>query len=119
MTYAATQTRAAALLTDKGRAVTLTRKTAGSYDTATGTVALTDATTATTGVLLPLSRGFTHREGTNIRVGDQQLLLPGNLAAPNIDDTVTIGGTLYVIVEVSPLNPGGTNLIWDCIVRGA
>jgi hypothetical protein len=118
MTYAATQTRAAALIASKGQAVTITPHTAAAYNVSDGSVALTEApTVSTTGVLLPLPKGFVHRE--NVRIGDQQLLLPGDITAPKIGATVTIGGTGYVIVEVSPLNPGGTNLIYDVIVRGA
>lgn len=119
MSYVATQARAADMIAEKGRSVTLTRHAGGAYDTATGEVALVDTVTTTKGVLLPLPRGFTHLAGTNIRVGDQQLLLPGDITAPAIDDMVSIGGVAYTIIEVSPLNPGGTNLLYDCIVRGA
>lgn len=119
MTYLATQVAAKRLIVAKGRSVTLTRHAESAYNTATGGVTTVDTATATTGVLLPLPRGLVHGAGSNISVGDQQLLLPGDIAAPAIADTVTIGGIGYTIIEVSPLNPGGTNLVYDCIVRGA
>jgi hypothetical protein len=119
MSYPGTQTAAARLIAEKGQSVTLTRKSAGSYDLATSSVAVTDAPETVSAVILPLSRGLRHMEGSNIQVGDQQLLLGGDIAAPQIDDTITVGSAIYTIVEVSPLNPGGTNLIYDCVIRGA
>lgn len=118
MSYADTQSRAAALIADKGQAVTLTRHSAAAYDTATATVATLDEPTTTTGVVLPLARGFVHAANSNIRVGDQQLLLPGDIDAPQVNDTVTIGGFTASIVEVSPLSPAGTVLMYDCVIRG-
>lgn len=118
MSYAATQTRAAASIADKGQAVTLTRHSPGAYDTATASVSTVDTETTTTGVVLPLSRGFIHAANSNIKVGDQQLLLPGSIDPPQINDTVTIDGFTATIIEVSPLNPGGTVLMYDCVIRG-
>lgn len=120
MSYAETQERAADIIAEKGQAVTLSPHTAGSYDTATGGVTVTETpAVATTGVLLPLARGFAHRPDSNIRLGDLQLLLPGDIAAPVLGAQATIGGKPYTVIEVSPLAPGGTNLMYDCIVRGA
>jgi hypothetical protein len=117
MSYADTQVSAARIIASKGQAVTLTASTAGAYDPATGSVALTPSTVTTTGVVLPLSRGITHAAGTDIQVGDQQLLLPGDIAQPAIGTKATIGGVDYTIIEVSPLSPGGTALLHDCVIR--
>lgn len=111
------QATAARLIADKGQAVTLTRHSAGAYNTADSSVTLSDTQTATSGVVLPLSRGFYH--SGNIKTGDQQLLLPGTITAPQIDDNVTVGGVAYTITEVAPLAPDGTALVFDCIIRGA
>jgi hypothetical protein len=119
MTYLGTQTAAARLIAAKGQEVTLTRHSAGAYDTATGEVIVTDTVTVTTGVVLPLSRGLMQMPGTNIQAGDRQLLLSGAIDPPEINDTMSIGGAPYTIVEVSPLNPGGTVLVYDCVIRGA
>lgn len=107
------------LIAAKGQPVTLTLHAGGAYDLATNTVALTDTTVATVGVVLPISRGLRHMAGSNIGVDDQQLLLPGDIAQPAIDTKATINGKTYVIVEVSPLAPAGEALIYDCMIRGA
>ena len=119
MSYATDQTDAKALLAEFGQAVTLTPKGGGTYSTATGTVSGGSGTpVTTTGVVLPLSRGLKHMPGTDIQAGDQQLLLPGDIAEPSLDTVATIGGKDYVIKEVAPLNPGGTALLYDCVIRG-
>jgi hypothetical protein len=117
VSYLGTQTAAARLLADKGQAVTLTVSTPGPY--ANGAVTLTETTVQTTGVVLPLSRGLKHMPGTDIVAGDQQLLLPGDIAQPSLDTKATIGGVDYTVVEVAPLDPGGTALLYDCVIRGA
>lgn len=119
MSYATTQVAAKALLAEKGRVVTLTRLAAGAYDTATSSATAAETETATRGVVLPLSRGFIHTANTNIKAGDQQLLLPGDIDPPAIDDIVTLGADKHSIIEVSPLSPGGTVLLYDCVIRGA
>jgi hypothetical protein len=119
MTYASSLSACKRMISAKGQAVTLTSHSAGAYDTTAGAATLTDTQVVTVGVLLPLSRGLAHIPGTNIQASDQQLLLPGDIAQPSLDTTVTIGSNDYTLVEVKPLNPGGVNILYDCLVRGA
>lgn len=120
MSYATDQIDAKALLAEAGQPVTLTPPSSGTYDPATGTVGGAAPTPVTTiGVVLPLSRGLKHMPGTDITAGDQQLYLPGDIAQPAIDTKATIGGVDYTIKEVAALNPGGTALLYDCVIRGA
>lgn len=144
MSYADDQLSAKVLLAEAGQVVILTPPSTGTYDPSTGTVIgagaalLTEAggvvltevgdevllesgaaivTIITIGVVLPLSRGLKHMPGTDIAAGDQQLLLPGDIAQPEIDTKVTIGGADFTIKEVAPLSPGGTALLYDCVIR--
>lgn len=117
MSYLVTQTSAARLLAEKGQTVTLTARTPGAYDTGAGAATVTETVVETSGVVLPLSRGLRHQDGGDIQVGDQQLLLPGDIDAPAIDTKATIGGVDYTIVEVSPLSPGGVAVLHDCVIR--
>jgi len=107
------------LLSSQGQAVTLTYHADGVYIPATGIVTSNDTVVVTTGVLLPLSRGLKYMPGTDISIDDQQLLLPGNIAQPTVGTTATINGKNYLVTEVTPLNPAGTALIYDCMIRGA
>lgn len=107
-----------ALLSRKGQSITLTLEAAGDYDPATSSATLTESMVTTVGVVLPIARGVRFASGSTIEAGDQQLLLPGDIDEPALNTKATIGGTDYVIVEVSPLAPDGDALIYDCIIRG-
>lgn len=119
----AQRSRAADLIEAKGQAVTITRRAAGAYDPATGSSTITTSTQAGHGVVLPLS-AFRKSVG-NVVDGDQQLLLSGlnaagtALTAPKVDDTVTlVDASVHAIVSIDPLGPAGTNIIYDCVIRG-
>jgi hypothetical protein len=116
MDFSGFQQSASALLAMGGQQVTITPP-GGTYDVTTSTFTGTGVPFQTTGVLLPLSRGLTHMPGTDIQSGDMQLLLPGTIAEPAVDTVVVIGGKPYTIIEVSPFNPNGTAVYFDCIVR--
>lgn len=112
------------MIAAKGQTVTLTRQASGSYDTATGTAAITTTTQTGKGVILPLA-GYRKAQG-NIVAGDETLLLSGlntagaALTAPHVDDSVTdAGGNVFHLVMVDPLHPAGLDIIFDCVIRRA
>lgn len=125
MTYAGNQLSADRLIESKGQSVILTRRAAGAYNVATGAAAITPTTQTGKGVIFDFARGLRKMEGSTILATDRQLLLSAlnsagvELTAPQVDDIATIGGTDYTITEVSPLNPGGTAVLYDLTVRGA
>lgn len=113
------------LIADKGLTVTLTRQAAGTYDPATGQLAITTSTQTGKGVILPFAAGLRHLAGTNIAVGDKNLLLSAlnsagaALTAPILDDKVTADGIEYVITDIAPLSPAGLDIIYDITLRSA
>ena len=115
----------AAQLAAKGGDVTVTYRAAGAYNTATGASAITSSTATAKGVILPFNEGLRKLAGTTIALADQQLLLAAlgtngaALTAPKVDDTVTANGKVYSIIDVSPLAPDGTNLLFTCQIRAA
>ncbi|MFA9200505.1 MAG: hypothetical protein ACEQR8_04845 [Cypionkella sp.] len=122
---ASQRSRAAQLIAAKGQTVTLTRRAAGSYDTATGASSITATTQTGTGVVLPMS-AFRKASDAIVVEGDRQLLLSAltsagaALTAPVVDDTVTLAdGSVASIVAVDPLSPAGMDLIYDCTIRKA
>lgn len=119
MSYVDTQSRAARMIVEKGQTVTLSYPSSASYNTATSAATVTQTSVVTTGIVLPLSRGLKHMAGTDIAANDQQLLLPGSIEQPPLNTKATIGGVDYIITEVAPLSPGGTPVLYDCIIRGA
>ena len=97
--YTDIQTTANNTLAELGQAVTLTSKTTGAYNPATGNAAVTVSTQQVKCVVFPFSARDI--DGTLIRQGDQKLLLGmAGTTAPQVDDTVTIGGTTYTIILV-------------------
>lgn len=59
-------------------------------------------------------------DGTRVQSGDKKVTIAkGSLAIePTTSDTLVIGGVDHAIVEVRPLNPGGTVVLWTLQVRG-
>jgi hypothetical protein len=109
---------AARLITKYGQPVTLTHKTPGAYDPATGTATETTATQLTTGAVFNWASGVI--DGTLIRTTDRQLYMPAVTTAPELGDTVTIGAIVYTLVEpLKPLSPGGVVVFYECNIRGA
>lgn len=114
----------------KGQVVTLTREAAGVYNPATGAAAITPTTQTGSGVVFeyPItirSRGGSRDEpNTLILAGDKQLLLSalnttgGTITRPQAGDRATIAGVVYTITAVGPLSPAGTDVYYECNIRG-
>jgi hypothetical protein len=119
--YAKMQATANRLLKGKGQSITLTRRTAGTYDPATGTAAVTVTTQTAYGAMFEY--GDKNIDGTLIKEGDKQLLLSAlnsagtALVAPALNDTVTINTVVYTVVRIKPLSPAGTTVLFDCNIR--
>lgn len=103
------------LLTKYGQAVTVKTRTAGAYNTATGSAAVTETTQAGVGAIFDY--GARDIDGTLIQDGDKQVLLAPLPVAPEIDDTVSIGGAVCTIKGIKTLAPGGTPVLYDLNVR--
>jgi len=119
--YAKMQATANRLLKGKGQEITLTRRTAGTYDPATGTAAVTTTTQTAYGAMFEY--GDKNIDGVLIKEGDKQLLLSAinsagtALVAPALNDTVTINTVVYTVVRIKPLSPAGTTVLFDCNIR--
>jgi len=121
--YARMQTTANRLLFGKGQQVSISHVIPGTYDPTTG--GLTGGSTSVqTGTGAVFEYGNKNIDGTLIKVGDKQLLLSAlktdgtELVPPVVNDTVTIGGTVYTITQIKPLSPAGTIVLFDANLRG-
>lgn len=58
-------------------------------------------------------------DGTRVLAGDKKVMMAkGSLAIePATSDKLVIGGAEHAIVEVRPLNPGGTVILWELQAR--
>lgn len=120
--YERMQQTANKMLKGKGQSLTLTRQTAGAYNTSLGAATVTTTTQAAYGAVFEY--GYENIDGTLIKAGDKQLLLSAlntsgaSLTAPALNDTVTIGGVVYTITQIKPMSPAGTVVMYDCNLRG-
>lgn len=105
------------LITEFGQSVTITRKTAGAYDPNTGTGA--DTTSTQTGKGVVFDYDARRIDGTQVAVGDKQLILSSiGITAPQVGDEVTVGSTVYTITAIKPLAPAGEVVIYEANLRG-
>lgn len=112
-------TRAAAtarrLITNFGRTVTLRYTTAGSgpaYNPGAGTPV--DETVVAANV----QRSVVNRSDNVVQVGDRIYLIEApDGGIPGTEDILIDGGTEYRIVDVAPLQPGGTLVYLEILAR--
>lgn len=124
MSYAAIQSSASSAIASKGQTVAITGTIAGVYDRATATVIGTPYNVTAKAVILPLSP-YRQAKDDNVQAGDEQMLLSAlssagaPLTKPPLNSIVTVAsGAKYTLVAIDPLHPDGTELLFDCIVRG-
>lgn len=106
--YSSLASTAAGLIAKFGGPVTLHLFTEGSYDPINGTVQDTETDIVTRGVKL----NFNNRDidGTMIKQGDFRLLIDGEHVFGK-DDSVTVEGVRYQVINSEPLKTGDTRLI--------
>lgn len=123
MTYDYTEDAetAAELLEEFGQEVTLISQTVGAYSPATGSAAVTTSEQTVNAVSLDYSSRDI--DGSLIKVGDKRLLVApkttygDDLVAPSVDDTVTVGSTIWTLKNIKTLSPAGTVVLYDCAIR--
>lgn len=113
--YASLKSTALGLLSDKGQSMTLTKRAAGTYDTATGTAAITETTETVYGAVFDYAAKDI--DGTLIKRGDKRVIMEASDLVPTTTDTLTIGGVVHSIIEAVPVNPGGVVVIYKVQVR--
>lgn len=114
-----------AMIEEAGQAVTLTRRASGSYDTATGTAAITETTQSGKGVIFDFGAGLRKMAATSIPAVARQCYLSalnssgGALSRPEVNDTLTAGGLAYTVTEVSELSPAGTDIFYTLTIEAS
>jgi len=116
MDYAKQKATAARLVTAFGQAATHTIRTAGSYNPATGGVTVTDTTQSVN--VAVFDYGAKEIDGMIVVTGDKRALIAANITtSPKVDDTLTIGSTVWTMKNVKELNPAGTSLLFEAQIR--
>lgn len=120
--YANSAATATRLLTKFGLATTHNSIAEGAYDPATGTVGTTTTAQSGISVLLEYStkeKGEFQQAGTAVDASTRKLLLSvsGITVAPKPADTVVFNSVTYTILQVATLAPGGTPVLYECMVK--
>lgn len=112
--YTRLRSTAERLIARFGQSATLTR-------VATSGTAYDPTTTETDYTVTVAVMEYTDRErdGTLIKVGDKKVYLStsGLSITPGVADKITIGGVEHEIINVMPLNPGGTVVMYETQAR--
>jgi hypothetical protein len=116
MNYDKVQANAYQILSRYGLTISITKRVAGGYDTATGSAI--ETLSVETGKGTPFNYLIKNIDGTLIKEGDQQLFIsPRGISKPQVNDEVTVNGIKFTIMSVKEINPGGTSLLYDCNIR--
>jgi hypothetical protein len=107
-----------ATLQKKGQAMTLTRVSAGTYDPVTGnTTGATAATHTVHGIVTNYTTALKNAGDSLIQSGDRLATIEAVTVAPAVNDTLTIGGIVWKIMAIDPIDPAGTAYIYKCQIR--
>lgn len=104
------------MLGDKGRAMTLHKRTAGTYDPDTGTATPTEVDHACQGAEFDYPALVI--DGTRIQVGDKKVILvmQDNSIEPDVGDEIT-GSARRNVVAAKAISPAGIVVAWQLQVR--
>lgn len=112
--YVPLQSTATRLIEKFGRDLTFARQTQGAYNPATGQTSNTSSTFTKKCVVSDFSDMSNTTQGVEV-MGDVKLLaLNGNYV---VDDTVTIDGSVYRVVDVKEIKPSETQMYCELRVR--
>ncbi len=113
--YTGLKATAAGLLAEKGRAMTLHKRTPGAYNPATGAAAVTETDYACTGAEFDFPAQAI--DETMILRGDKRVILSGLTVEPDAGDMLTSGTTKRHIVGVKAVAPAGVVVVYIVQVR--
>lgn len=126
MSYLKNQATADKLLKKFGQSMTLTSKTPGTYNTATGSLSVSETTQTIIGAVFEWGTfnhpgyGTEYGVGDLIQIQDQQLFISAvGIIPPNLGDTVLIQDKEYTIVApLKQIAPAGITVVIMCNIRG-
>lgn len=102
------------LIKQRGKLITITRtpKTGDAWNPTEGTPETYDGYVVETGYSL------TNRNQSLVEQGDKLGVISTEInIVPAMGDTITFGSDDYRFVDLEPLNPGGTTLLYEFLAR--
>jgi len=114
--YSTKATRALNLITKKGGAVTVARKSKSTKNPVTGRYVPSDTTESTYAVIYDINK--TLIDGENVRVGDMTALIPAITMGLQVGDIITSGSVNWRVQNPKPLMPDeSTIILYEAQVR--
>lgn len=119
--YVPLKNSATSLIQKFGQSITLEKATAGAFDPDTGTISETTAQTTFYGVVLDATDSdyatLSRANAVNdyVIAGDKRIT--AEAGDYDVGDVVIIASKRYTIVENKPLDPAGTQVICELLVR--
>jgi len=129
--YSSIQLSAYNSIKDYGVAATLTISTQGTYSIPNDSYATSATNYATYGLITEfnwtskINLGLGGGQNDLVKAGDKQLILPA-YGLPRIDSntasnrviSLSIAGKSWGVIGVNPIEPGGTAILFKCVIRG-
>lgn len=116
--YAAIATKAQALINKFGQSVIVTTRSVSAIDGVAGTVTSTETSTTVKAVLFDYGlkeSGKIFAKNVVVTTGDKKCIIAG--VSPTLDAKVSVSGVVYRVLNIKELNPGGTNLYFELMLR--
>lgn len=115
--YTALQSTATRLLRDNGQAITFSYQTGEVINPATGAVTTPASEATVPGFGVATNYKNAEINGETVLSSDLKLLASNIATAPEVNWKVTVNGKTWRVMQVMPINPAGTNVMYILQIR--
>ena len=115
--YTALEGTATRLLRDNGQAITFTYETGEIINPATGVVTTPATQSTVSGHGVATNYKNAEIDGQSVLASDLKLLASNVATEPKANWKVGVNGKTWRVMQVMPINPAGTNVMYICQIR--
>ena len=115
--YTALQSTATRLLQSNGQSVTFRYETGEVINPATGTVTTPASEETVPGFGVAINYKNAEIDGQTVLASDLKLLVSNLATAPEVNWKVTVNSKAWRVMQVMPINPAGTNVMYILQIR--
>jgi hypothetical protein len=115
--YTALEATATRLLRDNGQAITFSYETGEVINPATGTVTTPASESTVSGYGVASNYKNAEIDGQSVLASDLKLLASNVATEPKANWKVGVNGKTWRVMQVMPINPAGTNVMYICQIR--
>lgn len=115
--YTALQSTATRLLRDNGQSITFTYEIGQVINPSTGTVTTPASEETVSGFGVAINYKNAEINGETVLSSDLKLLASNIATAPEVNWEVTVDSKTWRVMQVMPINPAGTNVMYILQIR--